>query len=122
MSSLTTALAIAQSALRTTGKQTSIVSRNISEAQNPDYTRRTAVVTSTAPGARSVSVQRAVDALLFKNNLNAQSAFEAQKTLYDGMERLGLAVNGTDNVSSAATTLGKLQEALQTYSSSPSNT
>ncbi|MDW6024426.1 flagellar hook-associated protein FlgK [Mesorhizobium sp. BAC0120] len=121
MSSLTTALAIAQSALRTTGKQTSIVSRNISEAQNPDYTRRIAAVSSTAPGARSISVQRAVDALLFKNNLNAQSAFQAQQTLYDGMERLGLAVNGVENVSSAATMLGKLQEALQTYSSAPSN-
>ena len=37
------------------------------------------------------------------------------------MERLGLAVNGADNASSAATAIGQLQQALQTYSASPSN-
>ena len=38
--SLSTALSIAQSALRNTSRQTSIVSRNVSDASNPDYTRR----------------------------------------------------------------------------------
>ena len=119
--SLTTALSIAQSALRNTSRQTSIVSRNVSDATNPDYARRSAVITSTAPGARSIDVQRAADDLLFKNNLAALSAFEGQTTLYAGMERLGLAVNGADNASSAATAIGKLQQALQTYAGSPSN-
>ena len=72
----------------------------------PDYTRRIAVVTSTAPGARSVDIQRAANELLFKNNLSALSSLEGQRTLYDGMERLGLAVNGADNASSAATAIG----------------
>jgi flagellar hook-associated protein 1 len=119
--SLTTALSIAQSALRNTSRQTGIVSRNVSDAINPDYARRSAVITSTAPGARSIDVQRAADDLLFKNNLAALSAFEGQTTLYAGMERLGLAVNGLDNASSAATAIGKLQQALQTYAGSPSN-
>jgi flagellar hook-associated protein 1 FlgK len=119
--SLSTALSIAQSALRTTSAQTSVVSRNVSEAQNPDYTRRYALVTSTAPGARSVSVQRAANELLFKSNLKALASLEGQTTLYDGMERLGVAVNGVDNATSAASAIGKLQEALQIYSSSPSN-
>src|SRR3954470_11573328 len=119
--SLTTALSIAQSALRNTSRQTSIVSRNVSDASNPDYTRRIAVVTSTAPGARSIDIQRAASELLFKNNLGASSSLEAQRTLYDGMERLGLAVNGADNASSAATAIGALQQALQIYSASPSN-
>ena len=119
--SLTTALSIAQSALRNTSRQTSIVSRNVSDASNPDYTRRIAVVTSTAPGARSVDIQRAASELLFKNNLGAMSSLEGQRTLYDGMERLGLAVNGADNASSAATAIGALQQALQIYSASPSN-
>ena len=119
--SLSTALSIAQSALRNTSRQTSIVSRNVSDASNPDYTRRIAVVTSMAPGARSVDIQRAASELLFKNNLGAMSSLEAQRTLYDGMERLGLAVNGADNASSAATAIGQLQQALQIYSASPSN-
>ena len=70
--------------------------------------------------ARSTSSARPSD-LLFKNNLAALSALEGQTTLYDGMERLGLAVNGADNASSAATAIGELQQALQTYSASPSN-
>jgi flagellar hook-associated protein 1 FlgK len=37
------------------------------------------------------------------------------------MERLGLAVNGADNATSAATAIGQLQQALQTFSASPSN-
>ena len=119
--SLTTALSIAQSALRNTSRQTSIVSRNVSDASNPDYTRRIAVVTSTAPGARSIDIQRAASELLFKNNLGALASLEGQRTLYDGMERLGLAVNGADNASSAATAIGALQQALQIYSASPSN-
>jgi flagellar hook-associated protein 1 FlgK len=119
--SLSTALSIAQSALRNTSRQTSIVSRNVSDASNPDYTRRIAVITSTAPGARSVDIQRAASELLFKNNLGAMSSLEGQRTLYDGMERLGLAVNGADNASSAATAIGQLQQALQIYSASPSN-
>ena len=119
--SLTAALNIAQQTLRNTSRQTSVVSRNVSDASNPDYTRRIALVTSLAPGARSVDVQRAADDLLFKNNLRALSTLVGQQTVLDGMDRLGLAVNGADNQSSAAIAIGKLQEALQTYSASPSN-
>lgn len=119
--SLTSALSIAQSALLTTSKQTSIVSRNVADASNPDYARRTAVVTSTAPGARSVEIQRATNALLFRQNLSAQSAWSGQSTLSSGMDRLDLAVNGVDNASSASTAIGNLQQALQLYATSPSN-
>lgn len=119
--SLSTALNIAQSALITTSKQTSVVSRNVSEANNPDYTRRQALVTSTAPGARSVSIQRSANEALFRSNLRALSSLEGQSTLYDGMERLGLAVNGVDNATSAAKAIEQLQLALQTYSSTPSD-
>ena len=37
-----------------------------------------------------------------------------------GMERLGISVNGVDNASSPATAIGRLQEAMQLYSTSPS--
>src|SRR5580765_4847962 len=119
--SLTSALSIAQSALLTTSKQTSIVSRNVADASNPDYARRTAVVTSTAPGARAVEIQRAANALLFRQNLSALSAWSGQSTLSSGMDRLDLAVNGVDNASSPSTAIGNLQQALQLYATSPSN-
>ena len=119
--SLTTALSIAQSALRNTSRQTSIVSRNVSDASNPDYTRRIAVVTSTAPGRALDRHPARGERPAVQEQPGALSALEGQRTLYDGMERLGLAVNGADNASSAATAIGDLQQALQTYSASPSN-
>ncbi len=48
--SLTTALGTARSSLFNTSRQTSVVSQNIANAQNPDYNKRTAVLVSTAPG------------------------------------------------------------------------
>lgn len=119
--SLSSALSIAQSALLTTARQTSVVSRNVADASNPDYARRTALVVSNAPGARSVEIQRAANTLLFRQNLSALSSWSAQNALTTGMQRLGLAVNGVDNASSPSTAIGKLQEALQAYSASPSN-
>src|SRR4029079_2165233 len=103
--SLSSALSIAQSSLLATSKQTSIVSRNVADASNPDYARRTAVVTSTAPGARSVEIQRAANDLLFRQNLSALSAWSGQSTLYSGIDRLAVAVNGVDNASSASTAI-----------------
>lgn len=119
--SLSSALSIAQSALLTTSKQTGIISRNVADASNPDYARRQAVVTSTAPGARSVEIQRAANALLFRQNLSALSAWSGQSALYGGMDQLDLAVNGVDNASSPSTAIGNLQQALQLYATSPSD-
>lgn len=119
--SLTTAFSIAQNALFNTSRQTNTVSRNIAEAQNPDYTRRTAVLASTVPGSRVIQIQRAQNELLFKQNMSALSSWSGQDALSTGIDRLGITVNGVDNATSAATLIGNLQQAMQTYASSPSN-
>ncbi|WP_027165128.1 flagellar hook-associated protein FlgK [Mesorhizobium sp. WSM3224] len=119
--SLSSALSIAQSALLATSKQTSVVSRNVADASNPDYTRRIAVVTSTAPGARMVEIQRAANDLLFRQNLSALSAWSGQSALYNGMDQLDLSVNGVDNASSPSTAIANLQQSLQLYATTPSN-
>jgi flagellar hook-associated protein 1 FlgK len=119
--SLSSALSIAQSSLLTTSRQTTIVSRNVADASNPDYTRRIANVVSTTPGARSVDIQRAINEQLFRQNLSALSAWAGQGALSDGMDQLELSVNGVDNASSASTAIGNLQQALQLYATSPSN-
>ena len=119
--SLSSALSIAQSSLLTTSRQTTVVSRNVADASNPDYTRRIASVVSTAPGARAVDIQRSVNEQLFRQNLAALSAWAGQGALSGGMDQLELSVNGVDNASSASTAIGKLQEALQLYATSPSN-
>lgn len=119
--SLSTALNIAQSSLLSTGRQTGTLSRNVQESKNPDYTHRTAVVGSSAPGARVVGIQRSTNEQLFRQNLSALASWSGQSALADGMEQLEIQVNGVDNASSAATAISKLQQALQTYSSTPSN-
>ncbi|MFI0846183.1 flagellar hook-associated protein FlgK [Mesorhizobium sp. IMUNJ 23232] len=119
--SLSSALAIAQSSLLNNGRQTSVVSRNVQEAKNPDYTRRVALVSSTGPGARVVDIQRVTNEQLFRQNLSALSSWSGQGALSSGLEQLEISVNGVDNSTTAATALAKFQEALQTYSASPSN-
>lgn len=119
--SLSTALNTTQNSLLNTQRQTSVVSRNIADAYNPDYSRRTAILSSLAPGARVADIRRATDASLFKQNMSALSGWTAQKSIMDGLDRLSVSVNGVDNVQSAAAMLGKLQEAIQLYSSTPSN-
>src|SRR5687768_16925504 len=104
--SLSSALSIAQSSIRNAGRQTSIVSRNVLEANNPDYTRRTAVVSSMSPGARVSDVQRATSDQLFRQNLSALSQWSGQSALFSGMDRLGVSVNGVDNAGSPATAIG----------------
>ena len=119
--SLSTAFNIAQNTLLNTGRQTSVVSRNVQESQNPDYTRRTAVLASMAPGARVVEIQRTTNDQLFRQNLLALSSWSGQSTLSNGLEQLELQVQGVDNGSSASSAISELQKALQLYSASPSN-
>ncbi len=119
--SLSTAFNIAQSSLLNSSRQTNVLARNIQESNNSDYARRTAVVASLAPGARTVLVQRATHEQLFRQNLSALADWSGQSALSSGLQQLELTVFGVDNGASAATAIGKLQEALQTFSASPSN-
>ena len=119
--SLSTALSIAQHSLLNTQRQTSVVSKNMANAYNADYSRRSAIVSSLAPGSQMATITRATDAALFRQNLSALSGWTAQSTVVDGLDRLNLNVNGVDNATSPATLIGTLQDALQLYSSTPSN-
>jgi flagellar hook-associated protein 1 FlgK len=120
--SLTSALNIAQNSLLNTQRQVSVVSRNIADASNPDYSRRTATLSSLAPGSRIVDVRRATNEALFRQSLTALSGYSAQHKIADGLDRLMLGVNGVDNASSPASALGGFQRALELYAATPSNT
>lgn len=119
--SLTTALGIAQSSLFNTSRQTSVVSKNISNANNPNYSRRMAVLASAPAGATVVGIQRAANQALFKHSISAAAAQSGQTVIKDGLDKLALGVNGVDNQTSMAKLLGELQTAMQTYSAQPSN-
>ena len=119
--SLSTALNIAQNSLLNTQRQTSVVSRNIANVYNTDYARRSAVLSSLAPGARVAEIRRATDAALFQQNLTALSGYKAQSIIVSGLEHITMSVNGVENATAPSTMIGKLQEALQLYSATPSN-
>lgn len=119
--SLSTALSIAQNSLLNTQRQVSVVSQNVANAQNTNYSRRDASISSLAPGTQVVEIRRATNAALFKQNLSAISGYTAQSLVSEGLTQLTLSVNGTDNALSPATALGDLETALQLYSASPSN-
>ena len=119
--SLSTALSIAQNSLLNTQRQTSVVSKNIANQYNADYSRRAAVVSSLGPGSQIASISRATNAALFRQNLSATSGWMAQSTIVDGLDHLQIAVNGVDNATSPAVLIGKMQSALEFFSATPSN-
>jgi len=119
--SLSTALSIAQSTLLNTSRQTTVVSRNVSEGSNPNYARRSAILATAANGAQVVEVRRATNEVLFRQNLASTSSAAGQSRLLDGMNTLNIDVYGIEHSNSPATVIGQFMQALQVYSSSPSN-
>lgn len=119
--SLSSALRIAQSSIFNTSYQTSVTSRNISEASNPDYVRRNADLVTSDYGSRVAMIRRNEDQELLRSSLSALSSSAGQSIIFDAASRLNYVVNGTDNATAPATLLARFEDALQLYSSDPSN-
>jgi flagellar hook-associated protein 1 len=128
---LTTAWNVAASSLATNAGLTSIVSRNISNAQNTTgyvSTKVANLVTGSNGAATIVSIRDLANASLFSSMLSSTSANAAAQALSDGVARLqttvGDATTTTDSTTAAqspSTLLQALSSALQTYSSSPAS-
>ena len=119
---LTSALQIAQSSLFNVSQKTSIVSRNITDADNEDYTRRQGVHDTAAAGSR-LTVQRAsVDTQLSEANLLALSEAEAQSLISTRFDRLNIDLNGPNGELSLSQLMTSLHQDMQLYSADPSNT
>lgn len=117
--SLSSAINTAHSSLSNTAAQTNIVSRNISNANNPDYNRRNAALANTIPGAQVVSIQRAQDHALFRQSLDGTSAASGQDTLLTGLNTLKGLLGGNDYETAPATLLADLRDTLSTYAAKP---
>ena len=127
--SLTSALSIAQSALANTAAQSAIVSNNIANVSNTDYSRRSAsTITQSYGGVTQGETQRATSKALLASLLAAQSASSSQSALSDGLtslaSTLGLdTTSSTDSTAatdtSPATAIGALTTALQQYAAEP---
>lgn len=120
--SLTSAIRVAQNSLLNTARQTIVTSRNIAEASNENYARRESQLVSAGNGARIVSIKRTSNEELFWHSLQARSDSTAQSLLSEDATRLQRLVNGIDNSTAPSTLIAAFQDALQLYSSDPSNT
>jgi flagellar hook-associated protein FlgK len=119
--SLTSALNTAQRSLSNTATQTSVISRNISNASNPDYSRREAVLASALlGGAAVVTIQRAQDATLFRYTMSGMASASSQKSLLSGLENLKAIYGGNDYETAPATLISRFRDTLSAYAAKPS--
>lgn len=119
--SISLTLNTVQGIFNTTGNQSSVVSTNIANAGNSDYVRREASITSSLSGAQLVKISRAQEDALLAQYLQSNSEDNAQQTLLSGLEDLKSILGGNDYETSPSTYLSAFQEALQTFSTSPSS-
>jgi len=118
--SLLSILSNATSALLNTQAQINVVASNIGNAQNPNYSNRTAVVVDKSPqnggGAQVVDVTRAVDGTLQTNYLNQTTNSAASTTvnqLYTQLEQLTGSSTESPVLSSAMQSFQNAWQALQ---------
>lgn len=120
--SLSSAINTANSIFSNTAQQTAIVSKNIANASNSDYSRRLAMLGTSGNGAQVVSIQRAQNDALLKQNMVSISQASAQGALFAGLETLKSSLGGNDYETSPSTYLAAFRDSLQTFASTPGNT
>ena len=126
---LTSALNIAQSALANTAAQSAILSKNIANVGNADYSRLSATTISQSfGGVTQGETQRATSKALLASLMAAQSGSAAQSALSDGLTSLAstLGLDTTSGIiasaatdTSPATAIGAFTTALQQYAAQP---
>jgi flagellar hook-associated protein 1 len=131
--SLSSAALIAQSGLNTVTAESSVLSRNISGANDTTiYSLKVANVTTTPGGSQVVSITRASNLAVFDSLLSATSANATQAALSSGLDTLNQTIGDVSSSSSSssntstmatspATLLSNFTSALQSYEASPSD-
>ncbi|MBU4528960.1 MAG: flagellar hook-associated protein FlgK [Hoeflea sp.] len=117
--SLSSAINSAQTSLSNYATQTSILSRNISNASNADYSRRNAALATSLNGAQVVSIQRAQDEVLFRKSISSTSTASGQETLLAGLTNLKDIYGGNDYESAPATLIANMRDTLSSYAAKP---
>ncbi len=127
--SLSGALSIAQSALANNAAQSAVLSKNIANVSNANYSRETAgAISQVSGGVLTGPTQRATDNALLVNLLDAQSASSSAQSLGTGLTQIAdtLGLNSTSSTTGAtatdtspATAIGALSTALQAYAAQP---
>ncbi|MBW6420744.1 flagellar hook-associated protein FlgK [Rhizobium sp. XQZ8] len=120
--SLASALSTAQSIFTNSGTQSGVVSKNIANAQNPDYHRRSAMVITGGNGARIDDIVRAQNSPLLRQAVESTGIASGQRTLLDGLTEIKNLMGGNDNELSPANLIAKFREGLDTFASKANET
>jgi flagellar hook-associated protein 1 FlgK len=115
--SLASALSSAQSIFTNTGTQSSVTAKNIANAQNPDYVRRSAMVVTGGNGAIIGDTTRAANLPLLRQTLESTASSSGQRTLLNGLEEIKSLMGGNDYETSPATLLSAFRNNLDAYAS-----
>ncbi len=117
--SLGAVLNSARTSLSAISSRTQVVSENISNADNPDYSRRIAENVSATHGILRVSVNRAQDRNVLEQVLEYTSVHTANMTLQDGLDELQLIYGDVDSEISPSAMMNRLQTDLHAFISMP---
>src|SRR3546814_6598425 len=107
--SLSSALATAQSIFNNTGTQTGVTSKNMANAQNANYVRRSAVLTTGGNGALVVAIERSQNLSLLRQTIESSSLFSGQQTLLAGLEEIKSLTGGNDYETAPHTLIASLR-------------
>ena len=115
--SLTNALGSARSGLGATAIQADIIARNISNANTPGYTRKSAELVTIADGGVQVSaVDRQVDAMLNRLDRGNAARLASAQTIADGMRSYTSHLGQPDDEMSPVASMARLKDSLITLS------
>ena len=120
--SLSSALSTAQSIFNNTGIQSGLASKNIANAQNANYVRRSAVLTTGGNGSLVVAIERSQNQALYRQTIESSSLFSGQQVLLSGLEEVKSLMGGNDYETSPSMIISNLRNNLQTWASKPSET
>ncbi|WJR68078.1 flagellar hook-associated protein FlgK [Neorhizobium sp. CSC1952] len=120
--SLSSALSTAQSIFNNSGTQSSVVSKNIANAQNPDYVRRSAMVVTGGNGAMIGDIVRSQNSPLLRQTIESSSVASGQRTLLNGLESIKNLMGGNNNEFSPAKLITAFRNNLDAFASKANDT
>ena len=120
MANLSSALNYALAGLTVSAAQSAVVSRNVSQAGDENYTRKTAEIVTLPNGAPVASqITRSTDRQLLDKLLTSTSASASQQITSDALTRMSALTGDPEKDQSITASLGKLQVALRNYEQNP---
>ena len=126
--SLSSALNVAQTALGAKQTEAAVLSRNIANASQAGYTRKSAMLSTihsssgSSGGLYVQSIARAANSALYTNLITSTSAGVTREAYLEGVNRLSWTIGDPEHNLSPAAALGDLETAFQQYSAKPQDT